>query len=238
LCGADVVQRDIGSTDQHVGTLATMCPSPESARTGSSATGRTRRATGVAGVAVVVLAALGSGCSGSSPDVAVVGDSITVLLQDRLSSGSDGEAWNVAATNGATAADMQPAAAQLASAPHDQAVIDLGTNDALRQVPTAETLGVLGAMLDAFGDADCIHLVTVTTRLPPSGEPPAPQSAQLINDWIRATADERDEVHVIDWDQETAAAGGEQLLESDLIHPNAQGQEQLEAMIRDAVSDC
>lgn len=179
------------------------------------------------------LALLAAACSSSPQDVAVVGDSITVLVGDRL--GSVEHRWDVEATIGATAQQMRPAAQQLASSPHDQAIVNLGTNDALGGVALDTTTTNLRAIIDGFDDVDCVHLVTITTQLPPSGTD-AGRAAAEINDWLRATADGSDRVRLIDWDAEVA--GSADLLRPDGIHPNDRGRARLVDLMADAVSSC
>jgi lysophospholipase L1-like esterase len=187
-------------------------------------------------VVVAAVSLIATSCSSTPSDVAAVGDSITVQVQDQLTSGDESR-WDVAATIGATAEQMRPGAAELAAGGHDQAVINLGTNDALEGVPRNTTVANLEAMLDGFSGVDCTHLVTVSTELPESGTD-APAAAAAINEWLRRTADERDGVEIIDWQAEVAAPGGDELLRPDRIHPNEQGRERLVEMMRDAVGAC
>ncbi len=183
---------------------------------------------------LVAFGVLSTACSSTPSDVAVVGDSITVLIEDRLSSGAYNQ-WDVAATIGATVEQMRPGAKELVSGQHDEAIINLGTNDALEGVPRRTTIANLEAMIDSFSGVDCIHLVTVGTELPASGVN-APAAAAEINDWLRRTADERDNVAIIDWQAEIAAEGG--LLRPDRIHPTERGRTRLVEMMRDAVGSC
>ena len=190
----------------------------------------------VAPVWLVAVSLLGLSCSSTPSEVAVVGDSITVLIEDRLSSGADNR-WDVAATIGATAQQMRPGAEELASGRHDQVIINLGTNDALDGVPRRTTVAQLDAMLSGFSGVDCIHLVTVGTQLPASGVD-APAAAAAINEWIRRTAEERDGVDVIDWQGEISGDRAGELLRPDRIHPNERGRTRLVRMMRDAVASC
>ncbi len=192
---------------------------------------RTCAAAAVAAILVTVSAA----CSSTPKNVAVVGDSITFMTKDQLAAGSDDQ-WDVAAMPGATAEQMQGSAAELATRPHDQAIVNLGTNDALRGVPLETTTASLQAIVDAFAGVECVHLVTITEQLPDEDRP-APQAAAAINEWIRQLDDQRDDVHVIDWQAETEGDGVE-LLEADHVHPNAEGSERLVGMVRDAAGGC
>jgi lysophospholipase L1-like esterase len=174
-----------------------------------------------------------SACSGDTGTVAVVGDSITVQTKEHLDPDID---WNVAASIGATSAQMVPEAQRLAGEGPSQAVINLGTNDALQQVPVQDTEATLESIVGAFDDSRCVHLVTLGTQLPDSGQPPASQLAGQLNDWMRRFADEHDNVSIIDWDEELA--GEDELLLDDHIHPNVPGRERLAAMMADAVEGC
>lgn len=182
---------------------------------------------------VLVVGVVSSACSGGTGTVAVVGDSITFQTKEHL----DPEVnWDVAASIGATSAQMLPEAQRLAGEGPSQAVINLGTNDALQQIPVQDTEATLESIVGAFDDSRCVHLVTLGTQLPASGEPPASELAGQLNDWMRRFADERDNVSVIDWDEELA--GEDQLLLDDHIHPNVPGRERLAAMMADAVESC
>ena len=183
-----------------------------------------------AGVAATCIA-----CSGGGGPVAVVGDSITYQTRDHL---DEDVQWDVAASIGATSAQMLPEAQRLAGAVPSQAIINLGTNDALQQVPAAETEATLEAIVGAFDDGRCVHLVTIGTHLPDSGDPPAGSTAWELNDWMRRFADDHDDVHVIDWDREVSAEAGSELLLDDMIHPNNPGRERLAEMMAEAVDGC
>jgi lysophospholipase L1-like esterase len=177
------------------------------------------------------LALLAAACSSSPQDVAVVGDSITVLVEDRL--GRVDHRWDVEATIGATAQQMRPAAQE--SSPHEQAVVNLGTNDALGGVALNTTTANLQAIIDGFDDVDCVHLVTINTQMPPSGTD-AGRAAAEINDWLRATADGSDRVRLIAWDAELSKS--DDLLRPDGIHPNDRGRARLVDLMADSVSSC
>ena len=183
-----------------------------------------------AGVAATCIA-----CSGGGGPVAVVGDSITYQTRDHL---DEDVQWDVAASIGATSAQMLPEAQRLAGAVPSQAIINLGTNDALQQVPAAETEATLEAIVGAFDDGRCVHLVTIGTQLPDSGDPPAGSTARELNDWMRRFADDHDDVQIIDWDQEVSAEAGSELLLDDMIHPNNPGRERLAEMMAEAVDGC
>jgi hypothetical protein len=172
-------------------------------------------------------------CSSSPQDVAVVGDSITVLVEDRLQ--RTDQRWDIEATVGATAQQMRPAAAQLASTEQDQAVVNLGTNDALLGVPTSTTTEHLQAIVGGFADAECVHLVTISTSLPASGVA-AGSAAQRLNEWMRSGAEGDERIHLVDWDAEVARSGD--LLRPDGIHPNERGRARLVDLMVEAATSC
>jgi lysophospholipase L1-like esterase len=179
------------------------------------------------------------GCGSTEPQrVALVGDSITNIVGPQLQSDGPHE-WQVEATDGITAPEMVERAQMLAATAPDQVVVNLGTNDALQQKSVEEAIAAIGSIVDAFGGARCIHLVTLSARLPSFGQtPPAPETAERINEWIRTVADERDRVRVIEWDEEVGDDDGLELLKADRIHPNAEGQERLRDLIERAVGGC
>src|SRR5262245_22420868 len=96
-----------------------------------------------------------------SGPVAVVGDSITFVstgaIRGELETESPPEVKSVL---GATTERMLPAARRMAATRPRQAVIELGTNDVLQQVPIDEAEQRYTTMVDAFEQAgvDCIHL--------------------------------------------------------------------------------
>jgi lysophospholipase L1-like esterase len=188
-------------------------------------------------VSVVSTAAIA--CGSTEPQrVALVGDSITNIVGPQLQAEGRHD-WQVEATDGVTAPEMVERAQLLAATAPEQVVVNLGTNDALQQKSVDEAIAAIGAMVDAFGSARCVHLVTISTRLPSFGQtPPAPETAERINDWIRATADEREQVRVVAWDEEVGDDDGLELLKADRIHPDEQGQERLRKLIERAVSGC
>jgi lysophospholipase L1-like esterase len=179
------------------------------------------------------LVLLVSACSSAPQDVAVVGDSITVLVEDRLQ--RTDQRWAVEATVGATAQQMRPAAERLASTEQDQAVVNLGTNDALLGVATSTTTQQLQAIVDGFADADCVHLVTINTSLPASGVA-AGSAAQRLNEWMRSVAEGDERIRLVDWDAEVARSGD--LLRPDGIHPNERGRARLVDLMGEAASSC
>lgn len=188
-------------------------------------------------VAAAAMAASMSACALLRGDpVAMVGDSITVLIGDDLDGGVAD--WKVEAVIGATAAEMVPAGEGLASDSPTQAVLNLGTNDALTQVPAQDAVAALDTLVGAFDGTDCTHLVTLSTVLPDEGSPPAPQTATAINEWIRARADADDRLRIVDWNARLVGEGGAELLEDDRIHPNETGQAELAAMIEQSVGSC
>lgn len=188
---------------------------------------------------MVLLVALGA-CTSRSVDVALVGDSIGNQVAPLLQDDSD-HRWTFAVQDGRRAVGMVEEAEVVAGSAITEAVVELGTNDVLQQVPVPETTAALGRIVDALagGGARCIHLVTVSTLLPTFGrQPAADDAAQQLNDWMRRTADERDDVALVDWDGELRDAGGTDLLESDRIHPNAEGTALLRELLDAAPGSC
>lgn len=182
---------------------------------------------------VLAAAAAVSACS-STESTGVVGDSITVMTSDELEASE--QDWDVEAVIGATAGEMVAPAEQLSERSPDQVVLNVGTNDALQRLPVDRATTDLERLVATFGDARCVHLVTISTGLPPTGEPPSADIAAQINEWIeqRAGGDER--LRVIDWDAEVSAEPD--LMMADRIHPDDSGQERLASMMAEAVRSC
>jgi lysophospholipase L1-like esterase len=176
------------------------------------------------------------------PTVAVVGDSITEqgeqVLRDELSSRWDLE---IDGRSGYTIEQQLPAAVALAAAAPSQLIVNLGTNDVLRQHPTEDVVADLQALLDAVDGVACIHVVTVAEGMVLGGYDHT-AAAREANAAIAAALEGDDRVDLVDWAAEVRAyQAGPQPdgpILNDSIHPNDAGQRRLAALYSDALGGC
>lgn len=175
------------------------------------------------------------------PEVAVVGDSITVVsnnqITDRL---FDDHQVAIAAALGVTVEVMQPEAQRLARSEPDQVVIELGSNDVLLGLPLDEAAAGLAEMVATFEDAgaECVHLVDVSTVMVTSGGASRAEEAATLNAEIEALAAADERVVVIGWDaavREAEAAGAP--LVTDTVHPSPEGSEVLAELIGESIEE-
>jgi lysophospholipase L1-like esterase len=212
-------------------------------------------------VAVVALAGVlgGSACSSSGgtnpsvtpssdlvgtelPTVAVVGDSITEqgqqVLRDELSSRWDLE---IDGRSGYTIEQQLPAAVALAAAGPTQVIVNLGTNDVLRQRPTEDVVADLEALLEAVDGVGCVHVVTVAEGMVLGGYDHT-QAAIEANAAIAAAVEGDDRVDLVDWAADVrgyqAGSQPDGPILYDSIHPNEAGQRRLAALYADALGGC
>ena len=193
-------------------------------------------------VAVVVTLAA-TACSPDPPRVLIIGDSITGLVADDFAQKDEEEfRYTLRATNGATAAEMLAAAEDVDTLNFSQVVINLGTNDALKEVPFDETMASVEQIVDLFPDADCIHVTTINEHILSFDDPAVTERIVAINDGLRALADGRPRIRVIDWNavvEEYEAAGSpDGPLLSDSIHPTEVGQHKLVDLEVGALESC
>jgi lysophospholipase L1-like esterase len=176
------------------------------------------------------------------PTVAVVGDSITEqgqqVLRDELSSRWDLE---IDGRSGYTIEQQLPAAVALAAAGPSQLIVNLGTNDVLRQHPTEDVVADLQALLDAVDGVACIHVVTVAEGMVLGGYDHT-AAAREANEAIAVAVEGDDRVDLVDWAAEVrgyqAGPQPDGPILDDSIHPNDAGQRRLAALYAGALGGC
>lgn len=173
--------------------------------------------------------------------VALVGDSITVLSADQIQRALSNQHPTIEARMGATVGDMVPFAEPLAALPPRQVVIDLGSNDALHGTPVEQTSDDFARMIALFPRAECIHLVTVNTHMH-TGDGVTVQRARAVNEVIARFVDADSRIDTIDWDGIVARSiddsGASPLISPDTVHPTPAGSDVLARAIATAVSGC
>ncbi|MFN8050109.1 MAG: SGNH/GDSL hydrolase family protein [Acidimicrobiales bacterium] len=162
-------------------------------------------------------------CSSGKPKVGVIGDSITDLAQQPLHSALD-SAYQVELVGhfGARADEVMAEAKVIAASKPDQAIVNIGTNDALQQVPTAQTRANIESMVSMLDSAKCIFLVEINEGITRAGAPRA-DAAHAINVALGEIARANKKVHVIAWNQQIAANGGNDVMTYDTVHLSTRG---------------
>lgn len=204
---------------------------------------RTRRTRRSAVATLLLVAAPGCGWLSDGPDgppVVIVGDSITGLIADDYADSDAPFDLTLRATNGYTTAEMLPQAREVADRAYEQAIINLGTNDAMKAEPIEETTAALAEMLALFDETSCIHLTTLNEGAVGFGDGTLGQRMSAVNEHLRALADEHDRIDLIDWNAalvEHEQSSDEPLLD-DSVHPNEAGQRLLTELSVAALDSC
>jgi lysophospholipase L1-like esterase len=169
-----------------------------------------------------------------STSVAVVGDSITVLVRDDLQRElSPRYRTDVQAQNGMRIDEMLvPLQEALQAKPRD-AVVNLGTNDALQGGSHPGWHSGFSSMIRDLEPVQCAVLVNISTALP--NGPQTNKVAADINAAIGREVAEHPNMHMLDWDAQVRGAGGAALIDDDRIHPSAKGQVALATGVRHAL---
>jgi len=155
--------------------------------------------------------------SSSNSKITFIGDSITVGVQDKLSSTFSGS--NVSATVGDSIA---AATEKLPSEIHDTVVVNLGTNDNFDENAAEKLVGKLNGKkifwvnnFSKGGNADY----------------------EVINKKLSSFAAKHSNITVLDWKGYAEKNGGRNLYSEDGIHPNSKGQEAYVKFIQDSIAN-
>lgn len=173
--------------------------------------------------------------------VAIVGDSLTLVSTPELHAALDRHnEVTTEARLGVTVAVMQPVAVDLAATRPEHAVIELGTNDVLQDVPTRETVAGLEAMVATFrgAGAGCIHIVDVNTRMQRGDGRWTSERAVALNAATAELAAANGDVVTIGWDAALRRAeASPDDLTPDTVHPNREGARLLADLIAGSLAD-
>lgn len=192
-------------------------------------------------VALAVLAVVGTWlvARDDDPDLAIVGDSITVVSNGVLAEelGPDHDVTVVAAL-GVTLEQMQDEAVTLAADRPDQAVIELGSNDVLQELPIEVSTAQLERMVATFQEAGtrCVHVVDVNTHMRRNDGRWTTEGAERFNAMANELAAAHDDVVVVGWDAAVIAAEarGESLV-TDTVHPDGAGAQALATLLAESL---
>jgi hypothetical protein len=148
----------------------------------------------------------GCGLLDGRPPAGVVGDSITLQVVEELREVA-GDDWrlDIRPMPGATVGEMLAAVDAAAQRNPDQVIINLGTNDVLRDVAPETSAGHLASMFELLAGVPCVHVVTVHEYIFSWEEGYLTDRAVAYNTSLREAAN----VHgaqVIDWTAVVTAA--------------------------------
>ena len=179
---------------------------------------------------------------GPTDDVSLVGDSITEQSESVLHQTLD-PAFKVRirGRGGYRIEEMEPYAIELATAKPEQVIINLGTNDVLKNWPIDKATAAMNRMVATFKSARCVYIVTITEGLYSEQDPNQSARALVFNLELRRVAASHG-VKVIDWAgvvaQDAAAGSPKGPLTADTVHPTEEGQRQLAQLYKGALETC
>ena len=195
-------------------------------------------------------AAIGSGFVSNEPatgpgptdDVSLIGDSITEQSEPVLHQVLDPTfKVRVRGRGGYRIEELEPYAIELATTKPEQVVINLGTNDVLKNWPVEKATAAMNRMVSTFKGARCVHIVTITEGMQSAQDPNQAARARVFNLQLRLIAFEHN-LGVIDWAtliREDAAAGSPKgPLTSDTVHPTEEGQRRLAELYKSSLDGC
>lgn len=167
--------------------------------------------------------------------VAIIGDSITAgNAQDLVNVIGPHFKLTLRAKAGLRTDEMIGQAQEIAGMKFDQVIINLGTNDVVQNVPTAQAIGNLRRLVAIFSGARCIHIVNVNAQMKAFGAA-RPQATDLDNQ-IKALSHDTSRVDVIDWNAIVTKHGNG--ITIDTVHPTPAGEQLLAHAYSDALEGC
>ena len=189
--------------------------------------------------ASVPLLLIGGACSSASGrKTGIIGDSITDLSQQPLHQALDGDYdLELVGKFGARVDQVMPEAKVIAESKPSRTIINLGTNDAIQQVPIATTRASLDQMVSDLKAVDCLFLVEINESITAQGAPRTDE-AKAINDQIREIADTAPNVKILKWNQDIADHGGNGEMTYDTVHLSPRGLVVLADAYKKALDSC
>lgn len=191
--------------------------------------------------AVLLLTTTTVGCGGAEGDkVGLIGDSITDLSRDPLTNalGSDYQI-EIVGKFGARSDQVIEDVKVIAASKPSAVVINIGTNDALQQVPAAQTAANIQQILDLLEDVGCRYLVQVNTGITDTASGGSRSAeATAVNEQLSSLAEKNDDVDVVDWNQTIADNGGNSAITYDTVHLSDKGIVLMAEAYQQALADC
>lgn len=178
----------------------------------------------------------------ATDDVALVGDSITEMADRDLRRELEPPYHlRIRGRGGYRIEEMEPYAIELATTKPEQVVINLGSNDILKNWPLERSVTALNRMTAKFQGYRCLHLVTVNEYFNVPDDPGVHDRAAALNEEIRRIAASNG-FRVIDWNALVVAYIQDGLpegaLTGDSIHPTEVGTAKLSKLYREALDSC
>lgn len=185
--------------------------------------GRVRAVAWIAGtLAALLVVAVIALAQRTGSQVAVIGDSITVLSKPYYARafGTSGGA-DVRATNGKRIDQMLPALKAALKAKPRAVVVNLGTNDVLQGTYHPNWRPAFDRMIELLAPRRCVVLTTISSRA--WSWTAVPSEANDINRAIAAAAAQHPNFHILDWNALVHGPNGDKLLFTDNVHPSPNG---------------
>lgn len=199
---------------------------------------RPRRRPALLTAVVAGLALVAPGCAlFEGGGVVLVGDSLTMLVAEPVAAAAPDLEVRRDADWGLRIDQEIASASEEATKDPDQVVINLGTNNVLQGYDPTASAQDLTTIVDEFDDVPCVHIVTINERMNRLGQDTS-SAAAALNAQIRALADSRPNVRLIDWNQIALDRAAEGLMDPDTVHPNGAGVAVLTQAYVDALRSC
>lgn len=195
-----------------------------------------RRLAAIALLTPVLLA----GCGGSSNGkVGLIGDSITDMSRQPLTQAlGEEDKIEIVGKFGARSDQVIEDVKVIAASEPAQAIVNIGTNDAIQQVPPEQTAANIQQILDVLGAVGCRYLVEINEGITDQASGAARSAeAAALNEQIARLADEND-VGVIEWNAVIADNGGNGEITYDTVHLSDKGVVLMAEAYRSALDDC
>jgi len=189
----------------------------------------------------LLLVIVAVGCGTADEDkVGLIGDSITDLSREPLTQAlGEDRVVEIVGKFGARSDQVIEDVKVIAASEPAAAIINIGTNDALQQVPAAQTAANIQQILDLLGDVGCRYLVQINTGITATATGAARQAeAAAVNDQLAQLAELNDGVEVLDWNRTIADNGGNPAITYDTVHLSEKGVVLMADAYRQALDDC
>lgn len=179
---------------------------------------------------------------GPTDDVALVGDSITEQAEETFQTSLQPPYHlRISGRGGYRIEEMEPYAIELATGNPEQVVINLGTNDVLRNWPLDKSVAALNRMVNEFKGTRCLHLVTISEHIVIADDTGVTDRAVALNAEIRRLAQGRN-FDVIDWNglvtDYTSRGEPDGPISGDTVHPSEVGRKKLTDLYREGLARC